>query len=48
VSGKRIKNLRVARRSFRATGNYLPKYVTIVPPRPLCTNRAKASILDNL
>src|SRR5580704_6169445 len=45
VSGSRIKNRRVARRSFKATGHYLPKYACRVGPVRLRTNRAKASIL---
>src|ERR1700677_962669 len=47
VSGSRMRNRRVARRSFKATGNYLPKYPCRVGPARLRTNSSKASIMED-
>src|SRR5271155_5334173 len=47
VSGSRMRNRRVARRSFKATGHYLPEYASRVGPARLRTNRAKASIMEH-
>src|SRR5580700_4369395 len=41
-----MRNRRVARRSFKATGHYLPKYPSRVGPARLRTNSSKASIME--